>query len=69
MPFWCCPGVSPDRRAASDTMTIQRITKRAVEALQSDGKESTLWDDTVSGFGVRVRPTVFRHGIRTPFSG
>ena len=50
-------------------MTIQRITKRAVEALQSNGKELTLWDDTVSGFGVRVRPTVFRHGIRTPFSG
>ena len=38
-------------------MTIQRITKRAVEALQSNGKELTLWDDTVSGFGVRVRPT------------
>src|SRR5262245_57902571 len=38
-------------------MTVQKITKRAVDALQSNGSESTLWDDTVSGFGVRVRPT------------
>jgi integrase len=38
-------------------MTAQRITKRAVDALQSNGSEFTLWDDTVSGFGVRVRPT------------
>jgi integrase len=38
-------------------MTTQRITKRTVDALQSNGSEFTLWDDTVSGFGVRVRPT------------
>jgi Arm DNA-binding domain len=38
-------------------MTAQRITKRAVDALQSNGTEFTLWDDTVRGFGVRVRPT------------
>ena len=38
-------------------MIAQRITKRTVEALQSDGSEFTAWDDTVSGFGVRVRPT------------
>jgi integrase len=38
-------------------MTVQRITKRAVDALQPNGSEFTLWDDTVSGFGVRVRPT------------
>jgi len=38
-------------------MTLQRITKRAVDALQSNSSEFTLWDDTVSGFGVRVRPT------------
>jgi integrase len=38
-------------------MTTQRITKRTVDALQSKGSEFTAWDDTVSGFGVRVRPT------------
>jgi hypothetical protein len=38
-------------------MTVQRITKRAVETLQSNGRELTAWDDTVSGFGVRVRAT------------
>jgi hypothetical protein len=38
-------------------MTTQRITKRTVDALQPTGLEFTAWDDTVSGFGVRVRPT------------
>ena len=38
-------------------MTTQRITKRTVDALQSNCSEFTVWDDTVSGFGVRVRPT------------
>ena len=38
-------------------MTAKRITKRTVDALKPNGSEFTLWDDTVSGFGVRVRPT------------
>jgi integrase len=38
-------------------MTAKRITKRTVDALQCNGSEFTAWDDTVSGFGVRVRPT------------
>jgi integrase len=38
-------------------MTAQRITKRMVDALQPNGTEFTAWDDSVSGFGVRVRPT------------
>jgi integrase len=38
-------------------MTGQRITKRTVDALQSNGSEFTVWDGTVSGFGVRVRAT------------
>jgi integrase len=38
-------------------MTTQRITKRTVDALQSNCSEFTVWDDSVSGFGVRVRPT------------
>jgi len=36
-------------------MTNQRITKRTVDALQSNGRDFTAWDGTVSGFGVRVR--------------
>ena len=36
-------------------MTNLRITKRTVDALKKcDGREFTAWDDTVSGFGVRV---------------
>jgi integrase len=38
-------------------MTAQRISKRTVDGLQANGREFTVWDDTVSGFGVRVRPT------------
>jgi integrase len=38
-------------------MTTLRITKRAVDALQSGGNEFTIWDDAVTGFGVRVRST------------
>ena len=38
-------------------MTGQRITKRTVDALKPNGSKFTVWDDTVSGFGVCVRPT------------
>jgi Arm DNA-binding domain len=38
-------------------VTTQRITKRAVDALKSNGSEFTVWDDSVTGFGVRVRST------------
>jgi integrase len=37
--------------------TTKRITKRAVDALQYTGREFTAWDETVGGFGVRVRAT------------
>ena len=47
----CCP------RSNSSERTTERITKRTVDALQSTGREFTAWDDTVTGFGVRVRPT------------
>jgi hypothetical protein len=40
-------------------VTALRITKRTVDALQSDSRERTAWDDTISGFGVRVRPARF----------
>jgi integrase len=38
-------------------MTAQRITKRTVDALKSNGSEFTVWDNAVTGFGVRVRTT------------
>ena len=38
-------------------MTAQRITKRTVDALKSNGTEFTVWDHALTGFGVRVRPT------------
>src|SRR5262245_33083464 len=55
MPLRCCPGVAPKEKQR--TMTAPRISKRTVDALQSANREFTVWDDTVSGFGVRVRPT------------
>jgi hypothetical protein len=33
----------------------QRITKRTVDALKAGEKEFTVWDDAVTGFGLRVR--------------
>lgn len=38
-------------------MSNRRITKRTIEALKPSISEFTVWDDSVSGFGVRVRPT------------
>jgi hypothetical protein len=38
-------------------MPTKRITKRTVDALKPKAGEFTIWDDAVSGFGVRVRPT------------
>src|SRR5689334_18988046 len=49
--------VLPRTNSSEQIMTTQRISKRTVDALQSNGSEFTAWDDTVSGFGVRVRPT------------
>jgi hypothetical protein len=49
----CCP----EQIAASQPMTVQRITKHTVDALKSNCSEFTVWDDAVTGFGVRMRPT------------
>jgi integrase len=38
-------------------MAARRITKRTVDTLQPNDNEFTVWDDAVTGFGVRVRPT------------
>lgn len=38
-------------------MTGQRITKRAMLSAKPKSSEFTIWDDAVSGFGVRIRPS------------
>lgn len=37
-------------------MATGKITKRSVDALQAGARDSFLWDDEVSGFGVKVTP-------------
>ena len=37
-------------------MTKRRITKRAVDAAEPNGADSYLWDDQLSGFGLKVTP-------------
>jgi hypothetical protein len=50
------PGATPKDCRASQPITPQRITKRTVDALKANFGEFTMWDDAVTGFGVRVRP-------------
>ena len=38
-------------------MAGQRITKRVVDSLKIKPSEYAVWDATMPGFGVRVRPT------------
>ncbi|MDG1470152.1 MAG: Arm DNA-binding domain-containing protein, partial [Ascidiaceihabitans sp.] len=49
-----------------------KLTKRAVEALEIDGKDYFVWDSDVGGFGLRVYPSgkkkyliQYRNGKRT----
>src|SRR4030095_3621182 len=49
------PRCYPGSKASSQMG--QRITKRIVDALRAGASEFTIWDDTVPGFGVRVRPS------------
>ena len=34
-----------------------KITKRAVDALKPAERERVVWDDDITGFGVRVHPS------------
>jgi integrase len=38
-------------------MSRQRISKRTVDSIEPTGKEFTVWDTDITGFGVRVRPS------------
>src|SRR5579872_2193564 len=42
-------------------MTAKRLSKRVVDSLEPKPAEFTVWDDALTGFGVRVRPS----GIKT----
>lgn len=35
----------------------QRITKRSLDAVSSDGRDYFIWDSDISGFGVRIKPS------------
>lgn len=50
-------------------MAKRRITKRVVDALKVKLAEYTEWDDSLSGFGVRVRPSGSRSYIVTYRAG
>lgn len=50
-------------------MPSKRISKRVVDGIRGNGAEFIVWDDALTGFGVRVRPSgaksyvvVYRHG-------
>src|SRR6185295_12755203 len=47
LPLSCLPAAYP----------MTRITKRAVDAIRSSGKEAFLWDDETPGFGLRAKPS------------
>ncbi len=36
---------------------MPKITKRAVDALKPAERERVIWDDDVTGFGIRVHPS------------
>jgi integrase len=38
------------------TMPVGRISKRSVDAMQSEAKDAYLWDDELRGFGLKVTP-------------
>ncbi len=49
---------------------IAKLTKRAVDALKSNGKDAVYWDGELTGFGVRVRKSGRKHYVvQTRFNG
>ena len=41
-----------------------KLLKRAVDALEVEGKDAVFWDRDLAGFGVRVHPTG-KQGLRS----
>lgn len=48
--------VITDHHMESDYMSVRRISKRAVDASQPLAKDAYLWDDELTGFGVKITP-------------
>jgi integrase len=69
--FCVFPWCFPRRKATLETsMAGNRICKRVVDSIRPNGTEFTVWDDALTGFGVRVRPSgarsyivVYRAGV------
>lgn len=56
---------------ATGTPTKVRITKRAVDACEVKDKPYFVWDDEITGFGVKINPTgrkvyVFQYRVAAP---
>ena len=69
-PNRCFPGASPESKVAD-----KRLTKKTIDGITPNGTEFTIWDNDLTGFGVRVRPNgamsyvvVYRvgHGRKAP---
>ena len=37
-------------------MSIDRITKRVVDAVVSGPKDEFIWDEDIAGFGLKISP-------------
>ena len=46
---------------------IKTLTKRTVDAAKAEAKQFILWDDTLTGFGLRVEPANSRGEMRKTF--
>src|SRR3954452_8144975 len=42
-------------------MASQKLTKTVVESLQPSAQEQVVWDESLPGFGVRIKP----NGVRS----
>src|SRR5215471_6632729 len=58
MPVHSVPVLPRCRPGSKESYQMgQRITKRTLGAIQAAEREFTIWDDAVTGFGLRVRPS------------
>ncbi|WP_162488450.1 Arm DNA-binding domain-containing protein [Azospirillum lipoferum] len=36
---------------------MPKLTKRVIDGIKPDTKETVVWDDELSGFGLRIKPS------------